>query len=406
MSFAVIDFETTGFMPEKHDRVVEIGIVLTDGHGAVEHEWTTLVNPRRDIGATHVHGLRASDLMDAPEFGDVAGHVLELVAGRTVVAHNATFDMRFLHAELHRAAYDLPGRPPALCSMKWSGRAIGSAKLQHCCEALGIVLDDAHTALADARATADLLGHLQAMVGHHPEWGVDRSTSAAFGWPGRTPRATPPRTVLRGQSGRDPHAWLRGVLQAAWIPGTPEDEATYRVVLDHALIDRHISVAEGHELLATAEAAGLTRETVGRLHHDHLRAVAVEALADGVVTADERADLEQVATVLGLGAPYVDEALAWAAEQRPADTSNAFALAPGDRVVFTGEMTKPRDSWVSEIVAAGLVSGGVTRSTKLVVAADPDSMSGKAAKARQYKVPVIGEDAFARLFADYSRVKV
>src|SRR5690606_38771230 len=93
MSFAIIDFETTGVMPERGDRVVEIGVVLTDAEGAVEHEWTTLVNPGRDIGASHIHGLRAVDLFDAPAFNDISDHLLSLVGTRTVVAHNAAFDM-------------------------------------------------------------------------------------------------------------------------------------------------------------------------------------------------------------------------------------------------------------------------------------------------------------------------
>lgn len=382
--------------------MIEVGVVLTADDGRIEHEWTTLVNPRRDVGPTSVHGISAADVLDAPEFGEISDHLLELLAGRTVVAHNATFDMRFLQAELWRAGYDISGRPAALCSMKWAGRAIGAAKLQHCCDALGINLSDAHTALADAHATALLIGHLQSMLGELWDWQQDLGFCASFAWPNARAVPSTPRSVTRGSAIADPHAWLRAVLQAAWIPGSPEDEAAYLLVLDHALLDRQISITEGRELRATAEAAGLSRETVGRLHHDYLRSVALEALADGIVTDDERLELETIARALGLAAPWVDEALAWAGEQSASENSDGgFALVPGDRIVFTGEMMKSRDEWVAEIAAAGLASGGVTKSTKLLVAADPDSMSGKAAKARQYGIPVVGEVAFARLFADF-----
>ena len=67
-------------------------------------------------------------------------------------------------------------------------------------------------------------------------------------------------------------------------------------------------------------------------------------------------------------------------------------------VLFTGEMVKGRDAWVSTIAAAGLASGGVTKSTRLLVSADPDSLSGKAAKARSYGIPVVSEEAFERMF--------
>ncbi|UCZ62882.1 exonuclease domain-containing protein [Mycolicibacterium phocaicum] len=406
MPFAVIDFETTGLVPERTDRVVEVGIVLSDDNGRIEHEWTTLVNPHRDVGATRIHGIDCSDVIDAPDFAEITDYLIEMLCGRVVVAHNASFDMRFLHWELQRAHYAIPERPAALCTRKWGGRMTGAAKLAHCCEALGIALTNAHSAIGDAHATAELLPHLLAFHGTSPEWQSDVHRSAAFGWP-PCRRATKPATAHRGQASADPYMWLRSVLSAAWVPATPEDEASYMVMLDSALLDREISRSEGKQLLATAEAAGLSRGTVARLHQDYLRAVAKEALADGVVTDEERAELNAVANALGFGAPHVDEALVWAAAEKPAavDESASFALRAGDRVVFTGEMNRGRDEWVSTICAAGLASGGVTKSTRLLVAADPDSQSGKAAKARQYGIPVVGEVAFEKIFAKYNSAR-
>lgn len=154
---AVIDFETTGFVPERTDRVVEVGIVLTDDDGRIENEWATLVNPHRDVSAGHIHGITAGELLDAPDFADISGRLLDMLTGRVVVAHNAVFDMRFLQCELQRADYAVAERPDTLCSMKWAGRVVGAAKLAQCCEALGIALDNAHSALCDARATAQLV---------------------------------------------------------------------------------------------------------------------------------------------------------------------------------------------------------------------------------------------------------
>ena len=57
----------------------------------------------------------------------------------------------------------------------------------------------------------------------------------------------------------------------------------------------------------------------------------------------------------------------------------------------------PRSQLEDLVQQAGLKCGGITKKTKVVVAADPDSQSGKAAKARSYGVPVITEAAFARL---------
>lgn len=402
MAFAVIDFETTGLMPERSDRVVEIGIVHVDDKGQIEHEWTTLVNPRRDVGATHVHGLRAADLLDAPEFGDVADQILGLVTDRTVVAHNASFDMRFLQAELARAGYVVPSRPPALCSMKWSGRLIGPAKLQHACEALGIELVDAHSAMGDARATAGILTHLTRLASRERDWSEDADRSRRYGWPGVQGRPHA-RTAARGERKPDPHSWLDSVLGATWIPGVPEVEASYLLVLDRALLDRSISISEAQQLTDAARDAGLSGASVARIHRSYLHSAAQEALADGVLTDEEKSDIVAIADALRLTSSDVEDALASAAitQSERKKSGGSFALVAGDRIVFTGETSQPRETWVAEIVAAGLTSGGVTKSAKLVVAADPDSLSGKAAKARDYDIPIVDERTFVRLFQEY-----
>lgn len=75
--------------------MVEIGVALTDDSGRIEHEWTTLVKPHRDIRAAHVHGIQACDVADAPDFAAISDYLLEMLTGRVVVAHNASFDCVF-----------------------------------------------------------------------------------------------------------------------------------------------------------------------------------------------------------------------------------------------------------------------------------------------------------------------
>jgi BRCT domain type II-containing protein len=130
--------------------------------------------------------------------------------------------------------------------------------------------------------------------------------------------------------------------------------------------------------------------------------LAALAWADGVVTPLERHDLDEVAALLGLSNLYVEQALAAGAEM-PSSAGKAFCLVAGDRVVFTGDMQLPRAQWTARAEQAGLVVGGVTKSTKVVVAADPDSLSGKAGKARARGIPVVTEEAFARLLSEMGR---
>lgn len=400
--YTVVDFETTGLFAEGHDRVIEVGVVQVDPSGQIEDEWTTLVNPGRDLGAASIHGIQARDLLDAPKFDDVADHVLRSVTGRTVVAHNASFDMRFLQRELSRAGYLIDTRPSALCSMRWAGALIGAAKLEHCCEAIGVELEDAHQALSDARATAGLLAYLLRQAGHRDEWLSEAETSRRYSWPQTRTALMAPRLAQRSVVAPEPHSWIETVLASISLPGAPADEASYLVALEAALLDRYVSRAEELHLAETAARAGVPSTRVLELHELFLAEACAVALEDDVVTVDERDDLEDVARCLGLTSSDVDLALKRAAgAARSVSEPSRSMLRPGDRVVFTGEMRRDRAEWVTTIVEAGLTSGGVTKSTRLLVAADPDSLSGKAAKARGYGVPVVGEEAFERLFSTY-----
>jgi DNA polymerase-3 subunit epsilon len=81
-----------------------------------------------------------------------------------------------------------------------------------------------------------------------------------------------------------------------------------------------------------------------------------------------------------------------------------FTLEKGDIVVFTGQMSEPREVFEQRASAAGLVVGSsVTKKTSLVVAADPDSLSGKARKAGSYGIPVVAEGAFGTLLDQMKR---
>lgn len=98
--------------------------------------------------------------------------------------------------------------------------------------------------------------------------------------------------------------------------------------------------------------------------------------------------------VVGLPPHAVDEALADARELTP--PARRWQLRPGDQIVRTGTMNPPREEWEQEARAAGLEVGTTVsnKRTRLLVAADPDSMSGKAKKARQCGIPIVHPQAY------------
>ena len=99
------------------DRIVEIGIVRIGGDGSTVDEYATLINPMRDVGPTHRHGITQKDVAHAPTFAEALGDVLSRLAGVIFVGHNARFDREFLAAELTSAGIFLPAIP-SLCTLK------------------------------------------------------------------------------------------------------------------------------------------------------------------------------------------------------------------------------------------------------------------------------------------------
>ncbi len=98
----VFDTETTGFYPDKGDRLVEIGAVELVDHlqtGVTFHEY---INPERDVPeeVVKVHGLTYDFLKDYPTFEKIADKWIDFVGDAKLVAHNATFDMNFVNYEL------------------------------------------------------------------------------------------------------------------------------------------------------------------------------------------------------------------------------------------------------------------------------------------------------------------
>ncbi|MEV0595822.1 exonuclease domain-containing protein [Nonomuraea cavernae] len=397
--YAVIDVETTGLRPSWHDRIVEIGVVLLDPRGLVTGERNTLVNPERDLGPQRIHGITAADVRHAPTFKDIAGHLTELLRGRVPVAHNLRFDSGFLEYEFARAGAAIPALDTiGICTMTEAARFLPVAPrtLAGCCAVADIPLDGHHDALIDARAAAELLRHYLGLAHPDSPWAHVLHSASALTWPA-IPR-TGTIAVRRGVSAeRDTHFLARLLDRLPRASDTVRADP-YFALLDQVLLDHHISAAEADALIALAAHLDLSRADAVRLHHEYLNALAHAAKADGIVTPAERRELDRVAALLDLPPTAVEAALASSEAPRHPSASGGFRLQPGDLVVFTGEMEGGREAWEERARQAGHVPhGNITKRVRLLVAADPDSMSGKARKARAYGIPIVTPDAFARM---------
>lgn len=384
--YAVIDLETTGFGGA--DRIIEIGIAFLSPALELEGTWETLVQPNRDVANSHIHKLTPTELRDAPTWEEVAPVLAKLLNGRVGVAHNVSFEQRFLTKEFRRV-----GIPTNVADAAWvdtrvlASHHLGRGKLSEALVVAGITNDLPHAALPDALATAQLLHEL------YTNWGA-RFTGMPLNFvvePGSTKQ---PRLVSREQvqTGND---WLARVAQSLPSGGTNASSA-YRELLRVALADRRLSAEEMVQLAQAAETEGLTAEDIAEIHEDFLRQVAIEAWMDGIITDAEKNDLLDLADQLDVRPVVVRELLA---APQTGSAENRIQLNPGDRIALTGSMELPRETWETRAAAYGLQTGGVSEETVLVVAANPDTRSGKARRAQELGIPIISEKHFASLLA-------
>lgn len=163
--FAIVDLETTGLRPT--DSILQMAVILQNFDGTVTDQWSSYVRPRRvltaDLGPRHIHGITRRRVILAPSLPAAMRRLAALTSGRVVVAHNAPFDTRFLRTAAEQVGIDLPWAG-VLCTLDLSRRLDPGRRRNHrlttLCEEYGISLDQAHDALHDARATAELLPHL------------------------------------------------------------------------------------------------------------------------------------------------------------------------------------------------------------------------------------------------------
>lgn len=410
--YAVVDVETTGLFPGGSDRIAEIAIVHVDSDGRIERTWTTLVNPGRDLGPQQIHGISAADARYAPAFGDIAGDVAELLRGRTFVAHNAQFDRRFVWHAFAETGYDVPLiAPTTLCTMRTGAQLFPTAprSLAGACFHHGITLDSAHEALSDARAAAELLRTYLAGGARHavPDWDDVVELAATTPWPLIPVTGAAP--VRRGVATQRGSHFLARLAAARSTPITTWEKEEYLELVDRALLDRHISAREHDQLSGFCAEVGIGRADAEALHREYLVGLATVAWAGGRLHPAEVADFLAVAGMLDVPAVDARRILESPAPAEPGSApadkgASRFTLAPGDLVVFTGAMDEPRDVWERRARTAGLVPHpAVTKRVRLVVAADPDSMSGKARRAESYGIPVVGETGFVRILDRFAR---
>ncbi|WP_102959743.1 DNA polymerase III subunit epsilon [Mangrovicella endophytica] len=171
----VFDTETTGLDFEA-DRVIEIGGIELWNHiptGKSFHHFIRPEGRKVDPGAFDIHGISDAMLADKPLFSEVVEEFEEFFGGAKLIAHNATFDMRFLNAELARLGRPLIEQNRIVDTLAMARRKfpMAPATLDALCSRFNIDTSrrDKHGALLDSELLAsvyiELIGGRQAALG-------------------------------------------------------------------------------------------------------------------------------------------------------------------------------------------------------------------------------------------------
>jgi DNA polymerase-3 subunit epsilon len=234
----VLDTETTGFEPSEGHRIVEIGAVELMNHLPTGRTWHQYINPERGMprDAYEVHGIGydileppgaptagSVTLRDKPVFARVVRSFLDFIGEAQLVIHNATFDMKFLNAELGRVG--LPSLPSARATdtlMIARSKFPGSpASLDALCRRFGIdnTMREKHGALLDSEILAEV--YLELVGGRQPDLILGGSaTTQSKGTSGDTtwrprPRPQPLAPLIRPEEAAAHAAMIAAMGEAA-----------------------------------------------------------------------------------------------------------------------------------------------------------------------------------------------
>ncbi|HEM6399252.1 TPA: bifunctional DnaQ family exonuclease/ATP-dependent helicase [Streptococcus suis] len=172
--YAVVDLEATGTGADA--KIIQIGIVLVE-NGEIIDSYATDINPYEllDDHIKNLTGITDQQLSKAPDFGQVASTIYDMIGDAIFVAHNVKFDANLLAEALFFEGYEL--LTPRVDTVELSQLFFPTFEkysLGNLAEHLDLGLDQAHTAISDAMATARLLIKIQEKIKSLPQSIVEK----------------------------------------------------------------------------------------------------------------------------------------------------------------------------------------------------------------------------------------
>lgn len=178
-NFVAVDLETTGLDFEK-DEIIEVALVRFE-NGAPTESVDYLVKPTEAVLRPFIEsltGIKKEDLEGCEDFAAVAGKICSFVGDLPLVAHNASFDSKFLKQTLSKVgiAYDDHVFWDSLTLSRIAYQDVANHRLDTLVQALGIERSRAHRALPDADACGRLFVMAYEKIAKMDPWFVDAFT--------------------------------------------------------------------------------------------------------------------------------------------------------------------------------------------------------------------------------------
>jgi len=409
--FAILDLETTGFSPKRGDKIVEIAIITVDLQGNIIEKYETLVNPNREVSASHIHKITAEMVKNAPYIEEVMEDILYHLNNKTIVGHNIEFDLRFINHELSKylnKEISLSG----LCTMRLSKLIIPNLparRLETFCEYFDIEQKEAHSALGDCQVTLELFNILKSSLLEEINLGdfIQDFTNPILIKNKITPKnlcfkRADAKKLKEKESNR-----LFDLIKR--LPSNPSDSLPvqqYLNLLDEILSDRIITESETKLLFDFIGEFNLSQEQVFDIHKEYVRKLSRVYLLDNYLSTSEQQDLFKVCELLCVEQQTLEKIIEFekakiAKQKIERETNEDFDFI-GKCVCFTGQLnSKLNGNLIDRTLAQQLamergliIKSGVSNKLDFLVTADPNSLSGKAKKARELGTKIIAEPVF------------
>lgn len=408
--FAILSLETTGISPQHGDHLVELAIQTVNWNGELLDSYETLIHPGIDVEGFQIHGITDAMVKNAPSVSEIIPDILSRLNGKTIVAHDLDFALRFLQPILNENLPKLQG----ICTLKLFNLVApdsGLRRLKQLCTYYDIDIAVNHTAKSDSLATAKLFSILKNLYAQQFE--IEKFIEE-FLHVSNIENCPKERNIFIKRKEAKNIANIQKTKLYDLLnrltsnAGDSVPVRQYLNVLDRALADRILEEKEIISLVDLATNYKLSKEQVMEIHEEYLRKLIRIYLLDEILTNAEMDDLHLVADLLCILPKEMDLLIKYERTKIPITTpgiQKQLKSLTGKSVCFSGHLNcKINGKRIDRELAQQLVKERglivkrvVSKNVNYLITAHADQFSGKGRKNRkamEYHVNVIDEKIF------------